>query len=77
MGSRKYEIQTYSICGGWENNWSDSETDKSVVFKSKREAKEELKTFFEEEEEAFKKGFIESTTNRDDFRIVRTDNAKD
>lgn len=77
MGSRLYEIETYcAFSDTWENCWRDDE-DNPVKFKSKREAQKTLDLFLQEEQEAFYRGYIEEPYFRADYRIVRTDNAKE
>lgn len=70
MATRKYEVQLYTFCDGWINCWTDSDSGK-VVFDSKREAKQELKQFLNDELKAFKQGHIADMYDLEDFRIVR------
>ena len=46
----KYEVQHYTLCGGWINTWSIEEdgVSKSQVFDSKEEAQAELDEFLQE-----------------------------
>ena len=55
----------------------ESDEDNPVKFKSKREAQKTLDLFLQEEQEAFYRGYIEEPYFRADYRIVRTDNAKE
>ena len=49
MGSRVYEIEVKSYNGTWERSWTDSETNQSVIYRSKRDAKKAIKELIEEE----------------------------
>ena len=77
MGSRVYEIEVKSYNGIWERSWTDSETNQSVIYRSKRDAKKAIKELIEEEQVAFDNGFIQEPYFKCDYRVVRTDNAKE
>jgi hypothetical protein len=86
MGSRRYVVEQFTLFDGWVNVWTDTEYDpvteeekeaKPIVFNSKREAKEALEFFLQEEQEAYELGNIEAPYLREEFRITRVDNAKE
>ena len=71
----QYEVQHYTLCGGWVNCWTDGETNAPSVFNSYQEAKDELDDFFEQEYEAYFNGWIEDMYDRDEYRIVEVNHA--
>jgi len=77
MGSRVYEIEVKTYNGIWERSWTDSETNQSVIYRSKRDAKKAIQELIDEEQVAFDKGFIQEPYFKTDYRVVRTDNAKE
>ncbi|CAB4129379.1 hypothetical protein UFOVP118_19 [uncultured Caudovirales phage] len=69
----KYEIQEYTICDGWINNWSTMDEDGTVhktYFVNEEEAKTELDCFFYEMMDAVEAGNMEDAPDREEFRIV-------
>lgn len=64
----KYEVQEYTLCDGWVNNWSDESG--PTQFNSEYEARACLDEFFNDEAEAVAQGYIEDMPDADQFRIV-------
>lgn len=62
----KFEVQTYTICDGWVNCWS--EDGEPVVFDTHAAALEELYEHFRDLEEA------DMSFSPDDYRIVELTN---
>jgi predicted DNA-binding WGR domain protein len=73
MTNRYYEVQEYTLCGGWVNNWSyvDSAGESQpTTFDSELEARASLDEFFNDEAEAVAQGYIEDMPDAEQFRIV-------
>jgi hypothetical protein len=66
-----YEVQTYTLCGGWVNIWTDSLDDTLVTFATREEAQAELDDFLGELAYAVKVGHLDDF-NPDDYRIEVT-----
>jgi hypothetical protein len=66
----KYEVQTYTLCDGWTNTWTDGTTGEPLVFSSYKEAKQELKAFLADTVEAVRQGHMARPCCRDEFRIA-------
>lgn len=70
----KYEVQHYTLCGGWVNTWTICEDgiEKSHVFNSEAEASAELDGFFQDIEEEIQYGERDADNgyDREGFRIV-------
>ena len=71
----KYEVQQYTLCGGWTNTWKISDEngiEQPEVFDSEEEAQAELDAFFQEVEEEIQdgEGGVDEAYDRSDFRIV-------
>lgn len=64
----KYEIQTFSIFGGWDNVWTDAEGNKEY-FDSIHEALNALEDFFDEAEQDYFNGYLESRYDKEDYRV--------
>lgn len=71
----KYIIETYTICDGWINTWSDD--DGPTVFDSKQDAEIELSYFLQDEMQEYKNGNIAGLSDPDDFRIVELSHAEE
>lgn len=67
--AQKYEVQQYSLCEGWANNWSIEEDgiSKPVVFDTEEQAQQALNEFFQEMAEEIASG--DSGYHREEFRI--------
>lgn len=63
-----FEVQEYTLCGGWVNTWSDE--DGATKFNSEAEAQAELDWHFKEMQEEFEEGNMPDVPDREDFRIV-------
>jgi hypothetical protein len=71
--TKRYEVQHYTLCDGWINTWSDYDEDGNETpstYDSFEDALNELDSFLDDEQEAFKEGNIESPYDREEFRIV-------
>jgi len=64
----QYIIETYTLCDGWINTWSDD--DGPTVFNSKQDAEAELAYFLQDEKQEYKNGNIAGLSDPDDFRIM-------
>jgi hypothetical protein len=62
-----YQIETYTLCGGWVNIWSDD--DVPVIFDTYAAALAELADFLAELAHAVQVGHLDDY-NPDDYRIV-------
>ena len=62
-----YQIETYTLCGGWVNIWSDD--DVPVIFDTYAAAQAELADFLGELAYAVKVGHLDDY-NPEDYRIV-------
>ena len=62
-----YQIETYTLCGGWVNIWSDD--DVPVIFDTYAAALAELAEYLAELAHAVKVGHLDDY-NPDDYRIV-------
>lgn len=62
-----YEIQTYTLCDGWINTWS--EDDQLVTFDTLEDAQNELQGFLEDLAHFVQIGHLEDY-NPEDYRIV-------
>jgi hypothetical protein len=64
-----YQIETYTLCGGWVNIWTDSLDDTLVTFDTYAAAQAELADFLGELAYAVKVGHLDDY-NPEDYRIV-------
>lgn len=64
----KYEIQTFTLCDGFVNTWT--EDDKPLIFKTRSDAELELKIHIQEMREAWELNEIDDEPNPEDYRIV-------
>ncbi len=64
----KYEIQTFTLCDGFVNTWT--EDDKLLTFKTRSDAELELKIHLQEMREAWELNEIDDEPNPEDYRIV-------
>jgi hypothetical protein len=62
-----YQIETYTLCGGWVNIWTDD--DVPVIFDTYAAAQAELADFLGELAYAVKVGHLDDY-NPEDYRIV-------
>jgi hypothetical protein len=70
----KYEIQTWSIFGGWQNSWLLD--DQLQTFDSYIEAHSELKDFIDESERLVSTGELEEPFSWDDYRIAEVEKER-
>lgn len=71
--SATYQVQEFTICDGWINNWHEYDEDNNqipTVFESIEAAQLELDNYLWDIEKAFIRGDIESSENPANFRIV-------
>ena len=64
-----YEVQTYTLCAGWVNVWSDSDST-LVTFDTLEAAQNELQEFLTEMADAVQIGHLDDFSP-DDYRIER------
>jgi hypothetical protein len=62
-----YQIETYTLCGGWVNIWTDD--DVLVTFDTYAAAQAELAEYLAELAHAVKVGHLDDY-NPDDYRIM-------
>lgn len=79
--AKKYEVQQYTICDGWVNNWTLCENDEITsyeYFDSIAEAQAELDNFFEEISSEIESGERprENDYDREEFRIMPVEEDK-
>ncbi len=65
-----YEVQTYTLCQGWVNLWTDEDST-LVTFATREEAQAELQDFLGELTRAVQLGHLDDF-NPDDYRIEVT-----
>ena len=68
-----YEIQHYTLCDGWINNWSIEESNgvsKPEVFDTFEDAVSALDEFLDDELFEYQQGNLDSMYERDEFQIV-------
>jgi len=65
-----YEVQTYTLCQGWVNLWTDKGST-LVTFATREEAQAELQDFLGELTRAVQLGHLDDF-NPDDYRIEVT-----
>ena len=63
-----YQIETYTLCQGWINIWTDSLNDTLVTFATREEAQAELEDFLGELAYAVKAGHLDDF-NPEDYKI--------
>ena len=69
----RYEIQHFTLCDGWVNTWLSWDDEGNVVaetFDSYADASMALDEFLSDEEYEYKQGNIESSYEKEEFRIV-------
>lgn len=65
----RYEVQTYTVCDGWVNCWSDDE-DKPTTFATELEAETAITEHLADVAEAVLCGEMAEEYSRDDYRVV-------
>ena len=65
----KFEVETWTLCDGWINCWSD-DNEVPLVFSSYDEAKKELGDFLFDQKETVEHGDMAEEYSEDDYRIV-------
>ena len=70
--ANRYEVQEYTLCDGWVNNWTHEQDGDYIPtqFDSQLEARACLDEFFNDEAEAVAQGYIEDMPDAEQFRIV-------
>ena len=71
--SAKYEVQEYTLCDGWINNWSfedDSGKSNKTYFDTREAANNELINFIDDCLEEVRNGNMPDAPEYNDFRIV-------
>jgi len=69
--TKKYEVQEFNLCGGWANNWCNSQDGGLTYFYSKKDAELALDWFLKDCLEEVEAGNMEDCPDREDFRIVK------
>jgi hypothetical protein len=70
--ANKYEVQEYTLCDGWVNNWSHTQdgSNEPTQFISREGAQAELDWFLKDCLEEVKAGNMADAPSLEDFRIV-------
>jgi hypothetical protein len=76
----KYEVQTFCICGGWQNVWHITEadgTERPETFETKHEATSALVEFLEDIQNEINAGHRQPDEgySREEFRVVKISNS--
>ncbi len=71
----KYAVETWTLCDGWINTWSD-DNGNPVVFDTKEEAEQELKDFLFDQHEAVLQCDMIDDYSEEDFRVVPVEENK-
>tara|TARA_R110000822_G_scaffold154041_1_gene293500 strand:- start:707 stop:1123 length:417 start_codon:yes stop_codon:yes gene_type:complete len=66
---KRYEVQTFTLCDGFVNTWSDDD-ETPVTFDTEVEAQAELAEHLEDLEDAFKRGDLSDTPDPDDYQVM-------
>ena len=69
----KYEIQTFTLCDGWVNTWTNyDENDNEIpsTYDTYSHAQSDLHAYLKDELREYQSGNIDSPSDVDDFRIV-------
>ena len=64
----KYEVQEFTLCDGWINNWTTNGN--REMFDTEVEAETALIEFLKDMQEAVNAGEMKDCPSREDFRIV-------
>jgi len=65
----KYEIQTYTLCAGWINIWSENDAE-PVTFNTREAAEKDLADYLAELAHAVQLGHLEDY-NPEDYKIEK------
>ena len=71
----KYEIQTFTMADGWVNTWTHyDENDNEIpsIYDAYSHAQSDLHAYLKDELREYQSGNIESPSDVNDFRIVKT-----
>jgi len=71
--TKKWEIQTLMLFGGWVNCWTtiDENGNETVeMFNSYVEAKLALEEYFQECDESVQEGYMDDMVDKDEYRIM-------
>jgi hypothetical protein len=66
----KYEVQTYTLCGGWINLWTDDDSE-PVTFDSREAAEAYLSDYLETIAHAVKIGNMVENFNPKEYKIEK------
>lgn len=69
--SKKYEVQTNTICNGWVNCWH--EDGELLYFNSEMDAKNAIYDFVEEQKMGVIAGYLSDANDIEDYRVVEVD----
>ena len=72
--SKKYEVQTFTLCDGWINNWWDVDTGEPEYFNSHQEADKCLREDIKDWNLNCDEGCEDSLDN---YRIMEVKNKKE
>lgn len=70
----KFEVQEWTLCDGWINNWSDEDGNPSM-FNSQHEAWQEWEAFYLDMHDAYTNGYLEDVPEKGNYRIVEVHHA--
>jgi hypothetical protein len=69
--ARRWEVQTYTICGGWVNCWREgSRGEELTYFDSPEEAEREIDELLEDVKAEVAAGHMTDEYDREDYRVV-------
>ena len=66
----KYEIQTFTLCAGWVNIWTDNDSGEPVTFNTRKAAEKELADYLADLAHAVKIGQLDDY-NPEDYKIEK------
>jgi hypothetical protein len=66
--SKKYEVQTNTICNGWVNCWHEDE--KLLYFDTNLDAINAIYDFVEEQRMGVIAGYLSDANDFEDYRVV-------
>ena len=65
---KKFEVQTYAVCDGWVNCWTDGEGVRQT-YATKEEAENQIDEFIVDQNIAVFNGHITDAASPDEYRV--------
>ena len=72
---KKFEVQTYAVCDGWVNCWTDGEGVRQT-YATKEEAENEIDEFIVDQNIAVFNGHITDAASSDEYRVREVEAKK-